>query len=474
MFCARCWTKVGAHERSCHECHADLTAPGSVQLADPRRVRMDINGQPIGPATPAPPPAAAPPVPAFDAPAQPPLGSPSAPAAPTPPIKTPRGTGFWAAMKTKALEIGDKARAANQARLAARPAQQLPEQQIAASTGVQVPAGPSVTLPPPGVEPPPPVPDEHQIDTVLRDNDPDRTVIRPPAAPVQPPPPPPAPVAPIPVHGATPVSSATPVRPRDPAPAPALPAPVSDWAAPDATIDDPDRTVIRSSADNTATILQPEDTDRTVLRPPAEADQGRRPRHREENELNLWDDYGIANDQGLRIDRDASRSTQVAQLLGASAIPMAKLLTFVGVLAVTILVLVTLVSQLLTLDSLVVTAPTPTPVQLPPQTTEAAPTAEETGEPLEEPSPAEPVTPSMLPGAKECDPGVWAGPQTSCALANAVGQQVDLTITEPTVIEAFSSSSNRNYRLECTPGEGITCTGLDGVEGVYVWLVTQG
>ena len=40
MFCARCWTRVGAHERFCHECHADLTAPGSVQLADPRRAHQ--------------------------------------------------------------------------------------------------------------------------------------------------------------------------------------------------------------------------------------------------------------------------------------------------------------------------------------------------------------------------------------------------------------------------------------------------
>ena len=47
-------------------------------------------------------------------------------------------------------------------------------------------------------------------------------------------------------------------------------------------------------------------------------------------------------------------------------------------------------------------------------------------------------------------------------------------MTGSVVIEAFSTASNRTYRLECVAVDGITCTGLDGVEGLYVWIVTEG
>jgi len=79
----------------------------------------------------------------------------------------------------------------------------------------------------------------------------------------------------------------------------------------------------------------------------------------------------------------------------------------------------------------------------------------------------------MLPGAKECLPGVWAGPQTSCPLAEAVATQVDLKMTDSRIVEAYSSITDRSYRLECVANGGITCTGLEGVAGVYVWFVTE-
>lgn len=86
-------------------------------------------------------------------------------------------------------------------------------------------------------------------------------------------------------------------------------------------------------------------------------------------------------------------------------------------------------------------------------------------------SPSARKTPkAMVPGTKQCADGVWSGPNTSCNLAAAAAQQVDHSITKPVEISAFSSTTNRNYRLQCTPGEGITCEGLDGVSGVIIYI----
>ena len=203
----------------------------------------------------------------------------------------------------------------------------------------------------------------------------------------------------------------------------------------------------------------------------------RRVRRRDSGELNLWDDYGMADSpEWYEVGEDAPPGERVGQLLGASVMPTAKTFTFLLVLGATLVILMLLVSLLLNLDALFFnrggTAPAPAP------TTAVAPTAapEPTAEPEPEPEPApEPTgftSPSMLPGAKECAPGVWAGPQTSCPLAEAVAEQVDLEMTGAEIIEAFSPVTNQAYRVECVADEGISCTGLDGVVGVYVWLVT--
>jgi len=90
--------------------------------------------------------------------------------------------------------------------------------------------------------------------------------------------------------------------------------------------------------------------------------------------------------------------------------------------------------------------------------------------PTPTPTPSAAGTPSMAPGAKECDKGVWAGSETSCALANAVAAQVDVKNKKTQRITAFSPSSNQEYPLECTYGRGFTCKGLEG-NNVNVWLV---
>ena len=46
-------------------------------------------------------------------------------------------------------------------------------------------------------------------------------------------------------------------------------------------------------------------------------------------------------------------------------------------------------------------------------------------------------------------------------------------MTDSRIVEAYSSITDRSYRLECVANGGITCTGLEGVAGVYVWFVTE-
>lgn len=233
------------------------------------------------------------------------------------------------------------------------------------------------------------------------------------------------------------------------------------------SIGDHDRTArhLSPSAPPTAASVRKADHDKTVRRQRAERQPG---------ELNLWDDYGIADQpSGLQIDTSASRREQVGQLLGATALPTAKTFSFLAVLGATILVLLILVSRLVNMDEIVLipASPSSTAAEAPSEAPVSQAPPETTSAPVQLPKVKQ--TPAMLPGAKQCDPGVWAGSQTSCALANEVAQQVRLDMTGTVVVEAFSSSSNRNYKLECVAGEGITCTGLEGVQGVYVWLVTE-
>ncbi len=458
MFCARCWSAVGPHDRACRECQLDLTRPGSVRLTDPRRVPRDIDGNPI--TTPAAGQQATPPAPAYDAPmAEPALGKPDAAPAPTP-VK---GPGWWSGVKSQLLAIGEKAAAANRARAAA--AAQQPQPQPPALGQPQAPLGP------------PPI-SEAGLTTVLRPGfgDADRTVIREPA---------------VPVDGERTVIR-EPVQP-DEGESTVIREPVRPDAGERTVIrqpvqsDEGERTVIREPAqpaDGERTVIRQvagQDADRTVIRASQDDETVMRPR-RDPRELSLWDDYGMANaPEGLGIDKDAGLRERIGHLLGATAVPAAKTLTFLAVLAATVVVLALLMGRLLTLDSLVVVNPGHTPTFPTPTSAasaaEPAPTsappasAEQTSA---TPSQAStPQTPSMAAGAKQCDPGVWAGPQTSCALANAVADQVRLDMTGTIVVQAFSSSSNQTYRLECTADRGITCNGLDGVQGVHVWLVTN-
>lgn len=46
MFCARCLTAVGSHDRVCAQCNADLTLPGSVRLTDPRWLNAETQTGP--------------------------------------------------------------------------------------------------------------------------------------------------------------------------------------------------------------------------------------------------------------------------------------------------------------------------------------------------------------------------------------------------------------------------------------------
>ncbi len=200
----------------------------------------------------------------------------------------------------------------------------------------------------------------------------------------------------------------------------------------------------------------------------------RSPRPKEVGELNLWDDYGIADaHEWYEIATSAPPRERVNHLLGASVVPTAKTFSFLLVLGGAVVMLLVLVSLLLNLDKLFFA---PRPSEATPTSPATTASAEPTTEPepqTEEPAPPAKRTPEMLPGAKECLPGVWAGPQTSCPLAEAVATQVDLKMTDSRIVEAYSSITDRSYRLECVANGGITCTGLEGVAGVYVWFVTE-
>ena len=54
MFCSQCLMAVGPRDRVCSVCGADLTAPGSVRLTDPRRIATGSQPAPSGPAAVAP------------------------------------------------------------------------------------------------------------------------------------------------------------------------------------------------------------------------------------------------------------------------------------------------------------------------------------------------------------------------------------------------------------------------------------
>lgn len=495
MFCARCWSGVGPHDRACTHCHFDLTRPGSVRLTDPRRVPRDINGTPLLPAGAAEPVAPPPPpvvpgvvtgqAPAFDAPmAAQPVVLPAADVPPPPPAQTSTGPGWWHGVKGRLSASSDRAAAAHQQRQQPGTGQQPP---VAMPPAAEEELHTVLRVPEEDLKTTFRSPvadafhaDEHDLDrTVLRrptETDTDATVLRKPVEVDTD-----ATVLRKPAEvdtDATALRSPAETDPdptvlRKPAPAPASkpggrdldragfhkavpPAPPSQRAT---TANPAAASVGQQPAPavpKQSRRVRPFDPDRTRRRPrsqptPSEEriDRTARAPERAPGELNLWDDYGIADSPtGFQIDPTASRSQQISQVLGASAMPTAKVAGFVAVVAGTMIVLALLVGLLLNMDSRIV------------PTGPGAPSA----------APAN-GTPSMAPGAQQCSDSVWSGEQTSCALAIELAAQVPLNMTAPTTVSVRSASSGSTVQLQCTPGPGITCQGLGEHSSVLIWLV---
>ena len=396
--------------------------PGSVRLTDPRR--LTASSAPAQPAAATPVTSAGPVVhPVVDAaPAETAAadGKPAAAAAAAAvagamggkPAATQTGSvgpGWWSGVKDKLVELGEKATEANRTR-ATDP---LAAQVVTVPQSTPEPQAPVIQ---PELEPQAPIPQS-------------------------------TPELPAPVIQSTPEPQAPVIQPISEPPRPAGPQFVAAAAATEET-------------------TQPKSG-----RPQPEP---RSPRPKEVGELNLWDDYGIADaHEWYEIATSAPPRERVNHLLGASVVPTAKTFSFLLVLGGAVVMLLVLVSLLLNLDKLFFA---PRPSEATPTSPATTASAEPTTEPepqTEEPAPPAKRTPEMLPGAKECLPGVWAGPQTSCPLAEAVATQVDLKMTDSRIVEAYSSITDRSYRLECVANGGITCTGLEGVAGVYVWFVTE-
>ncbi len=165
---------------------------------------------------------------------------------------------------------------------------------------------------------------------------------------------------------------------------------------------------------------------------------------------------------------------QLAKTLGydTQRVAPAKVMGVLAILAFAIVIMVVLMGQLMNIDKVllpeIIHTPTPSAsASKTPATQSQSPSPSGSAQPEEAVS----ETPKMIEGAKECDPGVWAGPQTSCPLANAVGEKVDRKLDGAIDISAVSSVTQREYTLHCTSGHGITCEGTGDVEGVFVWLV---
>lgn len=189
-------------------------------------------------------------------------------------------------------------------------------------------------------------------------------------------------------------------------------------------------------------------------------------------DLSLWDDLGIGRDEDRPAGVHDQRSSRGPWR------PTRRVVIFAAVLVAIGILLAVLMGRLLTLNPFVAVQNTPSPSGTAASTAPGSPatTPGVPGPASASPAkttPASPTlgTPAMSPGAKECSTGIWAGPQTSCALALAAAAGVDKTMTGSTDVQAFSSTTNRTYTLRCVAGQGITCTGTGGVTGVYVWIV---
>lgn len=104
----------------------------------------------------------------------------------------------------------------------------------------------------------------------------------------------------------------------------------------------------------------------------------------------------------------------------------------------------------------------------PEETTQQAPPATTTA-PSTPPSIEVPKTPALPQGAKACGSDVWASAQTSCEFANAVAAQVDKKMTGTERLVVHSPVTKRDYTVECTAAEGISCIGIDA-NGVTIWI----
>lgn len=462
MFCARCWSPTGSHDRVCPHCRFDLTRPGSVRLTDPRRVPRDASGTPLlhgslsaaeavaPPPVPSPQPAqpVASPPPAFDAPAP----TPAQPVAAQPPagkMQPTTGPGWWHNAKAGLVEIGEKAAAANQRRQQSQPPDQ-PAAQLAAEDD----PGRTVLRRPAS--------EDDDDRTVLRkpaaEPDPDRTVLR------KPEPGPSAAAAAVErVTGPDEVGSSARKKSKGKKAGSSRPSADVDRAGFHKPVDTPPRPQPTPPPSARTPVPsapparpRPTDPDRTRRRPrsqptPAEdfVDRTARAPHREPGELSLWDDYGMADaPTGFKFDPNASRGEQFNQALGASAMPTAKVTGFIAVLVGTLIVLAFLVGRLINMDAFV-GQPSPTAPSL---------------------SSAE-GTPAMQAGAQQCSEVVWAGEQTSCALAIELASQVPLDLTGVEVIEVHSASQGTSMQLQCTADQGISCQGLGDAQHLLIWLV---
>ncbi|GAA2183033.1 hypothetical protein GCM10009785_24870 [Brooklawnia cerclae] len=436
MFCAHCWAPVGTHDRTCRDCGADLTAPGSVRLTDPRSIPRGVDGRPVDL-----------------------LG------------------GSMAVQATGGDAVADAVLAPDET----------------SSPEVTEPTVPTPDLPAPGL----PTPEAAASDDTSTESE-DEVPPTVPSAPS------PAVVDSPPAFDAPPVTA---VAGSAGETGPAVTGPGWWTGAKARALDlgrragDARRELARRraaavaavsadgpSADDLGAVRRPgmvpgpgagstTGEDEAAIGTVLTSELPRTGRGDAGDDLSLWDDYGVSElGRGPRVDRTASPREQARQLFGITARPTAKVLGFTVVLVATVVLLVTLMGRLLTMDAFVIVEDTPTPsdtATVAVEESSGSATTSDDSSTAGTTTTASPVrgTPSMLAGAKECDPGVWAGPQTSCVLAGAVAAEVDTTMTGSAEVEAFSTSSNRTYKLECVADRGITCTGLDGVDGVYVWIV---
>lgn len=183
-----------------------------------------------------------------------------------------------------------------------------------------------------------------------------------------------------------------------------------------------------------------------------------------------------ADDSPAKTDAEA-RNAQWARMLGVDmAKPAGRTTIALLVLLVALVAMMLLMASFMNLDRILVGKPaapastvyvTATPSPEPAESSEPAPapsTAASTPPPI-----AVPKTPALGPDAKSCQAGVWATQQTSCEFANAVAASIDTKMSGTAQYVVHSPVTRRDYTVECTAAEGITCVGIDA-NGVKIWI----